>query len=62
MNAIRGLGAWFGELFPAGREDGQVLAEYAILVGLIAVVCVGVVTTLGVSVSGLFSQVMANWP
>jgi Flp pilus assembly pilin Flp len=62
MNAIRGLGAWFGKLLPAGREDGQVLAEYAILVGLIAIVCVGVVTTLGVSVSGLFSQVMANWP
>jgi Flp pilus assembly pilin Flp len=54
MNVIRRL---------AGRgEEGQVLVEYALLISLIVVVCVGVVTTLGLSASTLFSQVVANWP
>jgi Flp pilus assembly pilin Flp len=44
------------------HDDGQVLVEYALLVSLIVIVCVGVITTLGLTTSGLFSQVVQNWP
>lgn len=39
------------------REEGQALVEYALLLSLIAVVSIGVLTALGKSVSGIFSQV-----
>jgi pilus assembly protein Flp/PilA len=38
-------------------EEGAALAEYALLVGLIAVVCVIGVTALGTSVSAAFSTI-----
>jgi pilus assembly protein Flp/PilA len=38
-------------------ESGAALVEYGMLVGLIAVVCVVAVTTLGTEVSGAFSYV-----
>ena len=37
------------------REDGQGLAEYGMILALIAVVCIGVVTTLGTDIQGVFS-------
>ena len=40
------------------REDaGQDLLEYALLVGLIALVCVVAVTAAGSSVSGIFNAI-----
>jgi pilus assembly protein Flp/PilA len=39
------------------REEGQALVEYALLLSLIAVVSIGILTALGQSVSGIFSQV-----
>jgi pilus assembly protein Flp/PilA len=39
------------------REEGQALVEYALLLSLIAVVSIGVLTALGKSVSGIFSDV-----
>lgn len=33
------------------REDGQALAEYALIIGLIAMVCVAALTTLGLDVA-----------
>jgi pilus assembly protein Flp/PilA len=39
------------------NEEGASLVEYGLLVGLIAVVCIGAVQVLGVSVDGLFDQV-----
>lgn len=33
------------------REDGQALAEYALIIGLIALVCVAALTTLGLDVA-----------
>jgi Flp pilus assembly pilin Flp len=60
MNGIRGQ---FGLLkVRLGEEDGQVLVEYAILVSLVVIVCVGIISTIGLSISGLFSQVVAQWP
>ena len=37
------------------REEGQGLAEYGMILALIAVVCIGVVTTLGTDIQGVFS-------
>jgi Flp pilus assembly pilin Flp len=39
------------------REEGQALVEYALLLSLIAVVSIGILTTLGTSVSSIFSKV-----
>jgi Flp pilus assembly pilin Flp len=41
------------------REEGASLAEYGLLVGLIAAVCIGAVTLFGVNVVALFQQVQA---
>jgi pilus assembly protein Flp/PilA len=42
-------------------EEGAALAEYALLVALIAVVCVVGVTALGTSVSAVFSTIAAAY-
>jgi pilus assembly protein Flp/PilA len=39
-----------------GDEDGAALVEYGMLVGLIAVVCLVAVTTLGTQISAAFSK------
>jgi pilus assembly protein Flp/PilA len=39
------------------NEDGAALAEYGLLVALIAVVCVVAVTTLGTNISTAFSKI-----
>jgi Flp pilus assembly pilin Flp len=39
------------------REEGQALVEYALLLSLIAVASIAILTTLGHSVSGIFSKV-----
>jgi pilus assembly protein Flp/PilA len=41
-------------------ESGAALVEYGILVGLIAVVCIGAVTTLGLTISGVFGTINAD--
>jgi pilus assembly protein Flp/PilA len=38
------------------REEGQTLAEYALILALIAAVVVGVVVILGSTISGIFSS------
>ena len=43
-----------------GEEDGQVLFEYALILALVAVVTIGVLTSLGHTVSGLLNQVSSN--
>jgi Flp pilus assembly pilin Flp len=42
-----------------GREDGQDLLEYGLLVALIALVALGAVTTLGVTISHVFWDAIA---
>jgi len=51
MDLIARLGAF------AREEEGQDLLEYALLVGLIALVCVVAVTAAGASVSGIFNAI-----
>jgi pilus assembly protein Flp/PilA len=38
------------------REEGASLVEYGLLVALIAVVCIGAVTALGLSIDGVLSS------
>ena len=42
------------------EENGQVLFEYALILSLVALVSIGVLTSLGHSVSGLLHQVSSN--
>lgn len=44
------------------EEEGQDLIEYALLAGLIALVCVVAITNAGTKVSGLFNKVQASIP
>jgi len=39
------------------REDGQALAEYGLILALIAVVAIAALTTLGVAVSGTLDDI-----
>ena len=41
-------------------DEGATLVEYGLLVALIAAVCIGVVTTLGTSISTKFSNVSTD--
>ena len=38
------------------RDEGQDLLEYALLISLIALVCVGAITTAGCNVKGIFEK------
>ena len=40
-----------------GRQEGQALIEYALILGLIAVLTVGVLQAIGANVSGLLNQI-----
>jgi pilus assembly protein Flp/PilA len=39
-----------------GREEGQTMAEYGILIGVIAVVVVAAAVILGSSITGIFTS------
>ena len=41
------------------RDEGQDLLEYALLISLIALVCVGAITTAGTNVKGIFDKIAA---
>ena len=41
-------------------EEGAAMVEYGLLVGLIALVAIGAVTTLGTSVKNLFNSVASG--
>jgi Flp pilus assembly pilin Flp len=48
---------WAGGVPPkiTGEEDGQALAEYAMILLFVAVACVAVVTLLGVPIRGFYT-------
>jgi Flp pilus assembly pilin Flp len=49
-----------GVLWGHGRDEkGQALGEYAVLVGLIAIVVVAAAALVGTTILGLFNQVVA---
>ena len=41
-------------------EDGPTAVEYAVMLALIVVVCIGAITTLGKNANGVFSDVALN--
>ncbi len=42
------------------NEDGPTAVEYAVMLALILVACIGIVSTLGTSVSSTFSNVKST--
>ena len=44
----------------ARAEEGATLAEYGLLLALIAVVCLGAITLLGTKISNMFSDVSTS--
>ena len=42
-----------------GNEEGQALVESALILGLVAVVAIGALTTLGTNVTAVLSQIAA---
>ena len=59
MEMLRSLPmrAYLAALALRDREEGQALVEYALLLALIAVVSIGILTTLGGNVSKIFSTI-----
>ena len=39
------------------REEGQAMVEYALILFLVALVCIAILSTLGTSVSSMFNTV-----
>jgi Flp pilus assembly pilin Flp len=46
----------------ASAEEGQAVVEYALLLALISLTAFGIVNEFGLSVSGLYSKIVANFP
>jgi Flp pilus assembly pilin Flp len=44
------------------EDDGQALVEYALLISLIAIVCIAGVGTFGLRVSTMYSHVVTIFP
>jgi Flp pilus assembly pilin Flp len=42
----------------AGREDGQTMAEYVFILGLVTLVSIGAFTSFGEAVTGLFGPIV----
>jgi Flp pilus assembly pilin Flp len=42
-------------------DDGAAIVEYAIILAGISLVAIGALQTMGVSLNGLYSNVVANW-
>ena len=42
------------------KEEGATLAEYGLLLALIAVICIGAIALVGTQISSMFSSVSAS--
>ena len=43
-----------------GRQEGQALIEYALILGLVATLTIGVLQAMGANVSGLLNQMSSH--
>jgi pilus assembly protein Flp/PilA len=43
------------------REEGQAMVEYALILALVSVAAVGILSTLGTSVSSIFSSINSDF-
>ena len=50
----------FVRKFVTRQEEGATLAEYGLLLALIAVVCLAAITTLGTKISSMFTVVSGS--
>ena len=55
---MRTFGQWAIDFLR--REDGPTAVEYAVMLALIIVVCIGAITTLGSRADGTFTNVALN--
>jgi pilus assembly protein Flp/PilA len=46
--------------FLTGKEEGATLAEYGLLLALIAVVCLAAITALGTKISAMFTALAGS--
>ena len=46
--------------FVTGKEEGATLAEYGLLLALIAVVCIAAITALGTQISTMFQSLASS--
>lgn len=60
MNMITFIHSWLSTKAEAQGERGAGLAEYALLLFLIAVACVAALTTLGTTIAGVFTTINGN--
>ena len=47
-------------LFGRGRERGQGLVEYALIIALVAVVVIGILILLGPAIGSIFSNIKSS--
>jgi len=52
------IGIWFMSL--RGRQRGQGLVEYALILVLVAIVVIGVLTTMGQKIQGAFNDIVGS--
>ncbi len=52
---------WFLWRLVSSAEDGQALAEYGLLLALIAVVCIAALTALGLAISGTLGSLTGSF-
>ena len=50
----------FATKFITRKEEGATLAEYGLLLALIAVVCIAAITALGTSISAMFTSISGS--
>lgn len=46
---------------PTENQEGQALAEYALVLAFIAIVCVAAVTAIGLAISGAFGNIAGSF-
>ncbi len=64
MNSIIFKVMMLGEQIKSFRKDdkGVTMIEYGLIAALVAVVCIGTITTLGTNLSALFGRIAAHLP
>ena len=58
LSTINEALVWFVSRFE--REDGQALAEYGLLLALIAVACLAALTALGLAIAGTLGSITGS--
>lgn len=59
LRLYRGASNWLGKLRrPAAIQLGQSMTEYALIIALVAVVVIGVITTMGNTIQQIFQEII----